>query len=99
MADQEEMERIETSLRHAGWADHASIARELRTWARVAVEVDIYAATVDDYTNDLCSRDYLDVMSRQVVESADGCAADGGVDPVVIVEVDPARQGCSSLGL
>ena len=33
----------------------------------------------------------LVVMSRQVVESADGCAVDGGVDPVVIVEVDPAR--------
>jgi hypothetical protein len=59
MADQDEMERIEASLRRAGWADHASIARELRTWARLAEEVDTYTATVDDYTNDLSSRDYL----------------------------------------
>lgn len=31
----------------------------------------------------------LDVMSRQVVEPADGWAPDCGVVPVVIVEVDP----------
>ncbi|KJQ54817.1 hypothetical protein RS85_01552 [Microbacterium sp. SA39] len=33
----------------------------------------------------------LAVMSRQVVESADGWGSDGGVVPVMIVEVDPAR--------
>jgi hypothetical protein len=32
----------------------------------------------------------LGVMSRQVVEPADGWAADRGVDAVVIVEVEPA---------
>jgi hypothetical protein len=31
-------------------------------------------------------------MSRQVIESADGRAVDRGVDAVVIVEVEPARQ-------
>lgn len=31
----------------------------------------------------------LGVMSRQVVEPADGWASDGGVVPVMIVEVDP----------
>ena len=40
----------------------------------------------------------LGLMSRQVVQPADGCAADGGVDPVVIVEVDPAWQGRASRG-
>jgi hypothetical protein len=59
MADQGEAERIEASLRRAGWADHTSIRRELRAWARLAEEVATYGATVDDYTNDLCSRDYL----------------------------------------
>ncbi|VTU41450.1 hypothetical protein H4P1_00075 (plasmid) [Variovorax sp. PBS-H4] len=61
-------------------------------------------ATID--TNDLNRFQYTDqnntasvavaaplaVMSRQVGEPADGGAADGGVDPVVIVEVDPVRQ-------
>ena len=32
----------------------------------------------------------LDVMSGQVVDPADGRGADGGVDPVVIVGVQPA---------
>jgi hypothetical protein len=40
----------------------------------------------------------LGVMSRQVVESADGWAVDRGVDAVVIVEVEPARQGGPSDG-
>lgn len=61
MPDREEVEHIEASLRRAGWADHVSIARELRAWARLAEEVDTYTATVDDYTNDLCSRDYLEL--------------------------------------
>jgi hypothetical protein len=34
---------------------------------------------------------HLGVMSRQVVEPADGRATDCGVDAVVIVEVQPAR--------
>ncbi len=33
----------------------------------------------------------LVVVSRQVVESAEGWGSDSGVVPVVIVEVDPAR--------
>jgi hypothetical protein len=37
-------------------------------------------------------------MSRQVVVPADGRATDGGVDPVVIVEVEPVRQRGSSFG-
>ena len=42
----------------------------------------------------------LDVMSRQVVsDPADGWGSDGGVVPVVIVEVQPAGQGLAALGL
>ena len=37
-------------------------------------------------------------MCRQVVEPADGWTADYGVGAVVIVEVEPARQGGPSLG-
>ena len=39
--------------------------REARAWTRLSEEVNTYTATVDDYTNDLCSRDYLaEVASR-----------------------------------
>jgi hypothetical protein len=38
-------------------------------------------------------------MSRQVVDSADGGATDGGVDAVLIVEVQPAGQGGAAVGL
>ena len=63
--DEDEVQRIEADLRDAGWADHASMARELRTWARLSEEVNAYTATVDDYTNDLCSRDYLAAMAAR----------------------------------
>jgi len=59
VADEDEVQRIEEALRDDGWADHASLNRELRAWARLSEEVNTYTATVDDYTNDLCSRDYL----------------------------------------
>lgn len=41
----------------------------------------------------------LGVMSSQVVEPGDGWGSDRGVDPVVIVEVDPAGKGISAFGL
>ena len=50
---------MESALRAQGWANHANLARELRSWVRVAAEVNTYPLTIDDYTNDLCSRDYL----------------------------------------
>ena len=62
MTDEDEVQRIEAVLHDEGWADHTSLARELRGWARLAEEVNAYTGTVDDYTNDLCSRDYLEVM-------------------------------------
>jgi len=41
----------------------------------------------------------LAVMSGQVVESADGWGSDGGVGPVVIVEVQPAGERLAAFGL
>jgi hypothetical protein len=61
----DEVRRIEAALRDEGWADQTSLAREVRAWARLADEVNTYAATVDDYTNDLCSRDYLAAMATR----------------------------------
>ncbi len=59
------MQRIEAALRDGGWAGHASLTRELRAWARLSEEVNTYTATVDDYTNDLCSRDYLAAVAER----------------------------------
>lgn len=39
--------------------------RELRVWSRLSTEVGAYELTVDDYTNDLCSRDYLAEVVRR----------------------------------
>lgn len=52
-------EAVSAALRKSGWAAHTSVARELACWERLGREVNTYDATVDDYTNDLCSRDYL----------------------------------------
>lgn len=41
----------------------------------------------------------LDVMSREVVDPAGGWGSDRGVDPVVIVEVQPAGQSGPALCL
>lgn len=66
MAYEDEIERIEKVLRDECWADHTSVARELRAWARLTDEVNTSSATVDDYTNDLCSRDYLAAVATRV---------------------------------
>ena len=52
---------LEKDLRAEGWADHASVTRELANWATVANIVNRYSMTVDDFTNDLSSRDYLEL--------------------------------------
>lgn len=46
-------------MRAGGWATHTSLRRELQAWSRLAAEVGAYKATIDDYTNDVCSRDYI----------------------------------------
>ena len=65
MTEDEELLRIEGALRGEGWAEHTSLERELRAWDRLAGEVNSYTGTVDDYTNDLCSRDYLELMQTR----------------------------------
>ncbi len=59
VTDEIEIRQIEVALAQAGWAEHARLEREVRVWLRLTKEVNTYTATVDDYTNDLCSRDYI----------------------------------------
>lgn len=65
VVDASEVRRIESDMRAAGWASHTSLDREVRSWNRLAAEVNTYEATVDDYTNDLCSRDYLEEFASR----------------------------------
>lgn len=46
-------------LAQAGWAAHVRLEREFHIWSRLTHEVNAYTSTVDDYTNDLCARDYI----------------------------------------
>lgn len=50
---------LSQSLQSAGGAAHTNIVREPAGWERLLREVNAYDATVDDCTNDLCSRNYL----------------------------------------
>lgn len=59
MRDEAAVRQIECALAQAGWAENARLEREFQVWSRLAQEVNAYTATVDDYTNDLCSRDYI----------------------------------------
>ncbi|TXL57878.1 hypothetical protein [Aeromicrobium terrae] len=62
MPDDPEVLEIQAVMRAAGWSGSTSILRELHTWLRLGHELASYEATIDDYTNDLCSRDYLETV-------------------------------------
>ena len=54
-----EIRRVEAHLRESGWAEHASLEREMFSWTSLANEVIACVMAFGTYTNDLCSRDYL----------------------------------------
>ena len=56
---QSEVDRLTDRLRAEGWASHVTVERLVRSWDTLAAEVSNYAATIDDYTNDVTSRDAL----------------------------------------
>lgn len=54
-----EIGHIEAEMRAAGWVARTSLQWALEAWRDLAAEVGTYEATIDDYTNDLCARDYI----------------------------------------
>jgi hypothetical protein len=54
------LEELGQQLRNRGWADHVSVERLLRDWQQLASEVGTYRLTIDDFPNDLTSRDGLE---------------------------------------
>lgn len=60
-----ELDNIGRHMRTEGWADHVTVLRLLEDWQRLARGVDRYDFTIDDYTNDLWSRDGLEVALQR----------------------------------
>ena len=73
MPDLRPISQIEEDLRAEGWADHTSLAMQLTLWDRLGHGVASYSMTVDDYTNDLCSRDYLEIAIGRLPSYLSGC--------------------------
>lgn len=59
--DKAALSAIDQVLRANGWATNVSVERELSAWRSLSVEIDSYTASIDDYTNDLTSRDALEI--------------------------------------
>ena len=67
-AEQLTLDDIGQRLRADGWGDHVSVGWLLKAWRDLATEVNGYAATVDDYTNDLVTRDGLEIVLAECQE-------------------------------
>jgi hypothetical protein len=63
-AERAALAAIDHALHANGWAPHVSVERELHGWRELALEVDRYTASIDDYTNDLYTRDALEIALR-----------------------------------
>ena len=61
-SEQAALDEIGRRLRAQGWAEHVTVARLLSDWRALASSVDRYRLTIDDYTNDLVSRDGLELV-------------------------------------
>jgi hypothetical protein len=56
-------------LHNAGWAKAFTMGEMLGGWRRLVREIEVgYTMTVDDYTNDLTSRDWLDLVLDRVTD-------------------------------
>ncbi len=56
------LDEIGRRLRAQGWADHVTVYRLLSSWREVASTADHYHSTIDDYTNDVTSRDGIELV-------------------------------------
>ena len=62
------LEEISHRLGARGWAKHVTAQRLLSDWRELSMSVDRCEMTVDDYTNDLISRDGLEVVLSECPE-------------------------------
>jgi len=62
------LDGVGLGLRAQGWARHVTVDGLLREWQTLCVSVDRYTLTIDDYTNDLCGRDGLEIALMECPE-------------------------------
>jgi hypothetical protein len=70
--DQDElrtMESLAESLREEGWAKHVTVPRLLAGWRQLAETVNAYDGTIEEYLNDLTSRDGLELIIDRAPDS------------------------------
>src|SRR5579862_2253670 len=67
-SEQNTLDEIGAQLRARGWADHVTVPYLIRQWDRLSACIDRYTLTVDEYTNDLTSRDGLEIVVAECDE-------------------------------
>ena len=67
-SEQFALDKIGADLRARGWADFVTVPHLLKEWRDFASNVSDYPLTVDDYTNDLTSRDGLEIVLAKCPE-------------------------------
>lgn len=58
----EEAAVLTQRLQDEGWAPHVEVGQLFQEWGQLAVTVDAYELTIDDYTNDLTARDAITLV-------------------------------------
>jgi hypothetical protein len=58
----EQLGQVEAALVGKPWIPEVNFEQALKDWRRLATQAVAYPWTVDDYTNDLSSRDYLEAV-------------------------------------
>jgi hypothetical protein len=67
-SEQVVLDGLNRHLRAAGWAEHVTVEWLLKDWRELSLSVAQYPMTVDDYTNDLTTRDGLEIVLAQCPE-------------------------------
>jgi len=61
-SEQLELAVIDSYLHSNGWSNLVTVKRELQNWRALCEELPEYQLTIDDYTNNLTSRDALEIV-------------------------------------
>jgi hypothetical protein len=61
---------LSKKLHARGWAEHVSVEWLVTSWSDLALTVNSYEVGIDDYTNDLTSRDALEEVVADCEDAA-----------------------------
>jgi hypothetical protein len=71
-AEGQEISAFEKEQREAGWAEHVTLTRATANWRELATGLNDYRHSIDDYTNDLYAREYLELALKRFAEPLRG---------------------------